>query len=166
MIISFVVAAANNNVIGRNGQLPWQLATDMKHFKNVTWGFPVIMGRKSFDSLGKALSGRKNIVITRQPDWSAEGTTVVRTLDEALAAVKAMDVKEAMIIGGGEIFKLASDRVSRIYLTRVDADPDGDAYLSSIDPGEWKMISRQDYKADARNNYAFSFQTWEKKLAN
>jgi dihydrofolate reductase len=163
MIISFVVAAANNNVIGKNGQLPWQLATDMKHFKNLTWGFPVIMGRKSFDSLGKALNGRKNIVITRQPDWSAEDTIVVKTLEEALAAVKAMDVKEAMIIGGGEIFKLAIDLVNRIYLTRVDGDPDGDAYMPSIDPVEWKMTSKQDYKADDRNNYAFSFQTWEKK---
>jgi dihydrofolate reductase len=163
MIISFVVAAAKNNVIGKDGQLPWQLANDMKRFKNITWGMPVLMGRKSYDSLGKPLAGRTNIILTRNKDWSAEGTTVVSNFDEAVKLVEAMDVKELMVIGGGEIFSMVLPQADNIYLTRVDAEPDGDAYLPVIDEREWTLIRQQSFPADAKNNYAYTFEDWQRK---
>jgi len=163
MIISFVVAAANNNVIGKDNQLVWNLPNDMKFFKNVTWGMPVVMGRKTYEALGKPLPGRKNIVLTRQPDWKAEGTVVVKTFDEAAQIVKEMDVKEMMVIGGGEIFKMLMPKAGRIYITRVDAEPDGDAFFPEIDPKEWKLVSREDHEKDAKHAYNYSFQVWERK---
>ena len=163
MFISFVVAAAKNNVIGKDNQLVWNLPNDMKFFKNVTWGMPVVMGRKSFDSLGKALPGRKNIVLTRQEDWKAKDVIVVKSMEEAKAAVKEMDVKEMMVIGGGEIFKMVMPEAKRIYLTRVDAEPDGDAYFPEVDPAEWKLVSKKDHEADSKHAYNYSFQIWERK---
>jgi len=162
MIISLVVAAANNNVIGKNNQLLWRLPNDMKFFKNVTWGMPVIMGRKTFESLGKPLAGRKNIVITRQADWKQEGTVTVKSLDDALFLVKEMDVKEAMVIGGGEIYAMAMPKAGRIYITRVDASPEGDTTFPAFDPKVWRLVSQQDHPADEKHQYAYSFQVWEK----
>jgi dihydrofolate reductase len=163
MIISFVVAAANNNVIGKDNQLVWNLPNDMKFFKNITWGMPVVMGRKSFDSLGKALPGRKNIVLTRQEGWKAPNTVTVKTFDEAIALVKEMDVKEMMVIGGGEIFKMVFPMANRIYITRVDAEPEGDTWFPVIDPKEWKLVSKKDHEADEKHKYNYSFQVWERK---
>ena len=163
MFISFVVAAAKNNVIGKDNQLVWNLPNDMKFFKNVTWGMPVVMGRKSFESLGKALPGRKNIVLTRQEDWKAKDVIVVKSMEEAKEAVKEMDVKEMMVIGGGEIFKMVMPEAKRIYLTRVDAEPDGDAYFPKVDPAEWELVSKKDHEADAKHAYNYSFQIWERK---
>jgi dihydrofolate reductase len=163
MFISFVVAAAKNNVIGKDNQLVWNLPNDMKFFKNVTWGMPVIMGRKSFEALPKALPGRKNIVLTRQKGWKAKDAIVVRSMDEAKAVVKDMDVKEMMVIGGGEIFKLVMPEAKRIYLTRVDAEPEGDAYFPEINPAEWTLVSKKDHEADSKHAYNYSFQIWERK---
>ena len=163
MIISLIVAAANNNVIAKNGQLPWHQANDMQYFKNTTWGMPVIMGRKTFQSLGKALNGRKNIVITHQQDWKAEGVVVVKNLDDALFVAGETDAKEAFVIGGGEIYRLAFEKAWRIYLTRIKAEPDGDIYFPQIDTKEWKLISSDDHKADEKNQYAYSFQVWERR---
>jgi len=162
MLISLVVAAATNNVIGKAGQLPWNLPNDMKFFKNVTWGMPVIMGRKTFESLGKPLPGRKNIIISRQPGLKIDGAVVVKSLEDATFLVKEMDVKEMMVIGGGEIFKTVFEKAGRIYLTRVEASPEGDAYFPVIDTKEWKMVSRKDHTADEKHAYNYSFQVWEK----
>jgi dihydrofolate reductase len=104
MTISLIVAAASNNAIGKDGKMPWHLPADMKHFKNITWGLPVVMGRKTFESLGKLLPGRKNIVITRQPGWNAEGVVKVKNIEDALFVAKETDAKEVMVIGGGEIY--------------------------------------------------------------
>ena len=161
MIISLVVAAASNNAIGKDGKMPWHLPNDMKHFKNVTWGMPVVMGRKTFDSLGKPLTGRKNIVITRQAGWTVEGTVTVANIDDAIFLAKETDAKEVMIIGGGEIYKMLFDKADRIYLTRVEAEPDADTYFPSIDPGKWKLVSQKNYEADEKNAFNHSFQTWE-----
>jgi len=163
MFISFVVAAAKNNVIGKDNQLVWNLPNDMKFFKNVTWGMPVVMGRKSFESLGKALPGRKNIVLTRQEGWNAKDVIVVKSMEEAKAVVKEMDVKEMMVIGGGEIFKMVMPEAKRIYLTRVDAEPEGDAFFPKVDPAEWELVSKKDHEADAKHAYNYSFQIWERK---
>ena len=105
MIISLVVASASNNAIGKDNKMPWHLPNDMRHFKNITWGMPVIMGRKTFESLGKPLAGRKNIVVTQQPSWKAEGAIAVKNLDDAMFVAKQTDAKEIMVIGGGEIYK-------------------------------------------------------------
>ncbi|HVT84567.1 MAG TPA: type 3 dihydrofolate reductase [Chitinophagaceae bacterium] len=163
MIISLIVAAANNNVIGKNGQMPWHQANDMRYFKNITWGMPVIMGRKTFQALGKALPGRKNIVITRQQDWKPEGVIIVKNLDDALFVTRETDAKEVMVIGGGEIYRLAFEKADRIYLTRIKAEPDGDTYFPQLDTKEWRLVSSNDHEADEKNQYAYSFQVWEKR---
>lgn len=162
MIISLVVAAATNNAIGKDGKMPWHLPNDLKHFKNVTWGMPVVMGRKTFESLGKVLPGRKNIVITRQPGWNVAGTVAVQKIDDALFVAKATDAKEVMIIGGGEIYKTLFDKASRIYLTRVEAEPEADTFFPSLNPQEWHLVSQKNYEADEKNAYNYSFQVWEK----
>lgn len=162
MVISLVVAAANNNVIGKDNQLLWRLPNDMKLFKNTTWGMPVLMGRKTFESLGKPLPGRKNIILSRNAGFKPEGTVTVQTMDDALFLVKEMDIKELMVIGGGEIYKMAFEKASRIYLTRVDAEPEGDTWFPSIDPKEWKLVRQKDYPADEKNKLAHSFQVWER----
>lgn len=162
MLISLVVAAAKNNVIGKDNQLVWNLPNDMKFFKNVTWGMPVVMGRKTFESLGKPLPGRKNIILTRQTGWNVPGTVAVKSLDDAIFLVKEMDIKEMMVIGGGEIFSQVFDKARRIYLTRVDAEPEGDAFFPVVDPNEWKLVSQKDHEADAKHAYNYSFQVWER----
>ena len=162
MIISLVVAAATNNAIGKDGQMPWHLPNDMKHFKNVTWGMPVLMGRKTFESLGKVLPGRKNIVVTRQPGWQAEGTVAVQKIEDALFVAKATDAKEVMVIGGGEIYKTLFEKASRIYLTRVELVPEADTFFPSLSPKEWHLVSQQIHEADEKNIYNYSFQLWER----
>jgi len=163
MIITLVVAASRNNVIGKDNQLLWRLPNDTRYFKNVTWGMPVVMGRKTFESLGKPLGGRTNIVLTRNSRWKAPGVTTVKSLDDALFLAKEMDVKEVMVIGGGEIYKMAMPKAGRIHLTRVEADLEGDAYFPEIDPLLWKLVSRQDHPADEKHQYAYSFQVWERR---
>jgi len=162
MILSLVVAASTNNAIGKDNQLLWNLPNDMKYFKNVTWGMPVIMGRKTFDSLGKALTGRKNIVITRQQGWKADNVIVVKSFDDAIFVAKETDANEIMIIGGGEIFKIAFEKAKRIYITRVKAELEGDTYFPAIDPKIWHLVSQKDHEADEKHAYAYSFQVWEK----
>ena len=162
MIISLVVAASTNNAIGKDNQLLWNLPNDMKYFKNVTWGMPVIMGRKTFDSLGKALTGRKNIVITRQQGWKADNVIVVKSLDDAIFVAKETDANEIMVIGGGEIFKIAFEKAKRIYITRVKAELEGDTYFPAIDPKVWHLVSQKDHEADEKHAYAYSFQVWER----
>lgn len=163
MNIALVVAAAENNVIGKNNQLLWRLPNDTKFFKNTTWGMPVIMGRKTFDSLGKPLAGRTNIVITRQKNWTAPGAQVVSTLEEAMAAAADTDAKEAFAIGGGEIYALALPLAQRIYLTRVHATLDGDAYFPEFDQQQWELLSNLDFPVDEKHAYAYSFQVWGRK---
>ena len=162
MNISLIVAASTNNVIGKNGKMPWHLPNDLKHFKNVTWAMPVIMGRKTFESMGKPLAGRKNIIITRQSDYKPEGAIAVSSLTDAVAAAKQMDVKEVFVIGGGEIYKMAWEKANRVYLTRIKLDTDGDTFFPEINPKEWKLISQKNFDGDEKNAYPHSFQTWER----
>ncbi len=166
MTISFIVAASENNVIGKDNKLPWCLPADMRYFKNTTWGMPVIMGRKSFDSLGKPLKGRTNFVVTRNKEWKAEGTQVVSSIDQAITLAAQTDAKEIFIIGGAEIFKAALPIADRIYLTLVHGTFDGDAFFPDMEQGEWKLISNRDCEADEKNHYALSFQVWERKLSS
>ena len=163
MIVSLIVAASTNNVIGRNNQLPWNLPTDMKYFKNTTWGMPVMMGRKTFESMGgKALAGRKNIIITRQTDWKANDVVVANSYDDALSVAKQTDCNEVFLIGGGELFKEVIGKADRIYMTRVHTVIEGDVFFPDIDPAKWKKVSHRDCFADDKHAFDFSFEVWEK----
>ncbi|KZX68933.1 dihydrofolate reductase [Alcanivorax sp. HI0033] len=167
MRLSLMVAKASNRVIGRNNKLPWYLPNDLKYFKQVTFGKPVIMGRKTWDSLGKPLPGRTNIVITRQADFQAVGAKVVATLDEAVtlaenvAFIEGQD--EAVVMGGAEIYALALPQADRLYLTEVHAEVDGDTWFPEYDTSEWKEIGREDFPAEGPNPYDYSFVVYERK---
>lgn len=163
MIISLVVAAAENNAIGKNNQLLWHLPNDLKFFKNTTWGMPVIMGRKTFEAVNKPLPGRFNIVITRQKDWNAEGVIAATDLSDALKKAAETNCKEVFIIGGGEIYKQGTGIADRIYMTRVHASLEGDTFFPAIDESKWTQTTNQDFAADEKHAFAYSFQTWEKK---
>jgi dihydrofolate reductase len=163
MVISLVVAATENNVIGKDNRLLWRLPNDMKFFKNTTWAMPVIMGRKTFESMGKPLAGRTNIVITRQKDWTAEGAIAVQSLEDALQAAADTDAKEAFVIGGGEIYRQSLPKAQRVYLTRVHTTLDGDTYFPALPAEEWELQSQLDCPADEKHAYSYSFQTWQRK---
>ena len=166
MILSLVVAASTNNAIGLKNQLLWRLPNDTKFFKNTTWAMPVIMGRKTFESLGnKPLQGRLNIIITHNSGWTAEGVTVVNSLEQAIDASAVLDYKEAFVIGGGEIYKEAMPVADRIYLTRVDAVLEGDTFFPEINTKEWRMQSEASFLPDEKHAYAYHFQIWEKNKA-
>jgi dihydrofolate reductase len=160
MRISLVVAASDNNVIGKDNKLLWHLPNDMKYFKNVTWAMPVVMGRKTFESLGKPLNGRYNIVITRKKDYKPEGVVVVHDLQAAFMAALAADTKELFVLGGGEIYKQAIGVASRIHLTRVHATLEGDTHFPVLD-SSWKLNYRVDFPQDEKHTYPFSIEVWE-----
>jgi dihydrofolate reductase len=157
--ISFVVAVAENGVIGRNNALPWRLPGDLKHFKEVTLGRPVLMGRKTWDSIGRPLPGRHNIVVSRRAGLGIEGCTVVTTVDQALELTH--NDAEIMVIGGAEIFNLLLPNAARVYLTRVHANVAGDVYLPELGDS-WVERSREYHKADERHEYAYSFVLLER----
>jgi len=158
-----VVAATENNAIGKNNQLLWKLPNDMKFFKNTTWALPVIMGRKTYESLGKPLVGRTNIVITRQTKVLVEGVQFVNNLENALLAAADTDAKEAFIIGGGEIYEQALPLVNTVYLTRVHTIIDGDTFFPILNEVEWKLFSELNFKADEKHAFDYSFQIWKRK---
>jgi dihydrofolate reductase len=164
MIISLVVAAAENNAIGKDNQLLWKLPNDMKFFKNITWGLPVIMGRKTFEALGKPLPGRTNIVITRQAGWEFDKVITSASLEDAIKKAGGFNFKEAAIIGGGEIYKLAIGIATVIYITRVHAGfEDADAFFPVINEEEWELVSNEDFEKDEKHAYNYSFQKWVRK---
>jgi dihydrofolate reductase len=163
MTISLVVAASENNAIGKNNQLLWHLPNDLKFFKNTTWGMPVIMGRKTYESVNKPLPGRINIVITRQPDWKATGIIVAASLQDALQKAAETNCKEAFVIGGGEIYKWAFSIADKIVLTRVHTQIEGDTYFPVINKNEWALDTEENFSKDEKHLYDYSFQIWKKK---
>ena len=160
MKISFIVAKARNGVIGDNNQLPWRLPADLKHFKAVTLGKPVLMGRKTFESIGKPLPQRTNIVVTRDAAYQAEGCVVVHSIDAALAAAK--DAEEVMVIGGAQFYEQLLPRAERIYLTEVHEDFAGDAVFPEFDAQQWQEVERRDFEPDEKNAHAYSFLVLER----
>jgi len=162
-MISLVVAVSTNNYIGKDNQLLWNLPNDMKHFKNKTWALPVLMGRKTYESLGKPLNGRMNIIITRQINWHPDGTLVVHSLEEAVKTAYAADYKEIMVIGGGQIYKEAIEIADRIYLTRIDAILYGDTSFPVMDSHKWQLVSEESFSQDAKHAYPYHFQVWERR---
>lgn len=159
-MVSLIVAASTNNVIGVAGDLPWHLTDDLKRFKALTMGKPIIMGRKTFESIGRALPGRQNIVITTQTDYVAEGCDVVGSPAAAVSAAGAAE--ELMIIGGGEIYRLFLPQANRIYLTRVAVEVDGDTIFPELDTAEWRETSREEHPAGDGNDHAFAIVTYER----
>ena len=156
-MISFVVAVARNGVIGREGGLPWHISSDLKRFKEITMGKPVIMGRKTWESLPrKPLPGRRNIVITQQKGYVAEGADVAESPEAALLMVP--DAPEVAVIGGGEIYHLFWPLVDRLYLTEVDLAVDGDTYFPTVDPAEWREVSREVHPRGERDSASFTLR--------
>ncbi len=152
--VTLVLARAANGVIGNQGGLPWRLPDDMRRFKQLTMGKPVVMGRKTWDSLPKKpLPGRENIVVTRNPDFRATGATVVRSLDEALDA--AGSAPEVMIIGGAEIYRMALPHAETIELTEVDVSPEGDTIMPAFSSAQWREDARQTYRTDQGLRYSY-----------
>ena len=161
MKLSLIVAMDDRGVIGREGGLPWRLSADLRNFKNVTMGKPLLMGRRTHESIGRPLPGRENIIISRDPSYRAEGCRNFRSLEEALE--HCTDVDEVMVVGGAEVYRQALDRASRIYLTEVHASVDGDVYFPVLDRGQWSEMERRDFTADENNEYDYSFVILDRK---
>lgn len=159
-MISIIAALAENRVIGANNTLPWRLPNDLRHFRRLTTGHTVIMGRRNHESIGKPLPERTNIVITRNRAYRAPGCRVAHSLEEALAA--AGDDPEVFVIGGAEIYREALPRADRMYLTLVHAEVPGDTFFPEFDWGEWREVTRAPHKADAQNPHAHSFVVLER----
>ena len=166
MIKALMVAMARNRVIGRNNALPWYLPDDLKYFKRVTLGKPIVMGRKTFESIGKPLPGRANLVITRNAAWQHPGVRVFNSLTEAYRGAEAQaeidGVDEVMVIGGGEIFAESLADADRLYLTEVHGEVPGDAYFPEIDWAQWQERSREDFPASGANPFDYSFVVYDR----
>lgn len=161
-MISFIVAMDDNRVIGKDNQLPWHLPEDLKFFKRVTMGHPIVMGRKTFDSIGRPLPGRENMVITRNTDFQFDGCTIFYGLDEFLAFSEQKTEEEFFVIGGAEIFKQLLGKADRLYITEIHASFDGDTFLPTIEMNDWKEISREKGLKDEKNPYDYEFVVYDR----
>jgi dihydrofolate reductase len=159
-LVSLIAAVADNGVIGRGGALPWRLPEDLRRFKAVTLGKPILMGRRTWLSLGRPLPGRENLVLSRDPGFTATGASVVHSLEDALA--RCAGAAEIIVIGGAEIYELALPLAHRLYLTRVHGRIDGDTYLPGLRPAEWRATHRESWPADTRHAFAMTFETLER----
>ncbi len=162
-LLSLIVALARNGVIGRDNALPWHLRQDLKRFKAHTLGKPILMGRKTFESIGRPLPGRTNIVLTRDPGWSAPGVIAVRTVAEAIA--QASGASELVAIGGAEVYRLVMPFARRMYLTNVQAEVPGDTYFPQFDPTQWADVDCATHPADEHNDFPVTFVTLERRTA-
>lgn len=162
-MIAIVVAVAQNGVIGRDNQLIWHLPADLKHFKQLTTGHPIVMGRRTFEAIGRPLPQRTNIVVTRQPDWQHPGCEVANSVPAALELARTLTDGDIFVIGGGEIYRQALPAVDVVYLTEVHHDFEGDATFPDLSPAEWREESRQRHEPDEKHAYAFSFVTLRRR---
>jgi dihydrofolate reductase len=160
MILSIIAAMDRNRLIGNNNKLPWHLPADFAHFKSVTMGKPIVMGRKTFESIGKPLPGRTNIVLTRNSDTTFEGVVCVNGFEKVIAAVPAAE--EIMIMGGSTIYEMLLPKVNRMYLTHVDAEFEGDAWFPDFDERQWAVIDSVSLSPDEKNPYPCHFVTYER----
>ena len=163
MIISSIVAVAKNRVIGNDNDIPWRLSTDLKYFKKQTSGHHIIMGRKSFLSIGKPLPNRTNVIVTRDPYFIASNCIVVHSIPEALEIAEGRGETEAFITGGGMIYEQTMEIVDRLYVTEVDAEPEGDVHFPEIDYSQWKLVSEDPRKKGDRDDHNFNFKIYERK---
>lgn len=163
MNITLVVAASDNNVIGKDNQLLWHLPKDMRFFKNTTWGLPILMGRKTFESLGnKVLPGRLNLILSNQKNIKTNGATLVHSLTMAIDLAKQQDYKQLMVIGGGQIYELAMPLANTIMLTRVHTTIEGDAFFPVLND-DWIMKDATNYQSDEKHLFSFSIECWQRK---
>lgn len=163
MIISTIVAVAKNNVIGKDNDIPWYLPADLKYFKKVTTGHHIVMGRKCYESIGRPLPKRTNVVVTRNPFFIATGCLVTHNVAEAVELAEANGEEEVFIIGGGQIYEIALPHVDRIYLTEVDLEVEGDIFFPEIDLKNWTLIEETKNEADEKNEYDYTFKILERK---
>ncbi|AUM13402.1 dihydrofolate reductase [Ketobacter alkanivorans] len=162
-MISLIVAKADNGVIGRDNKMPWHIPAELKYFKARTMGKPIIMGRKTFDSLGRVLPGRPHVVISRSELALPENCYGVQSLDAAIeTAASLTEGDEVVIIGGAEIYRQALDRVQRLYITEVHCSPEGDTFFPELNPGDWQETQREDVPADADSAIAYSIVTYQR----
>ncbi len=161
-MITIVVAMGLKNEIGANNQLLWHLPKDLKHFKEITTGHPIIMGRKTYESIGKPLPNRTNIVVSTKKDWFEEGILIVGSLKEAIKFAKKMD-EEIFIIGGGNIYEQTIDLAEKLEVTQVNAELKADIFFPKINPKIWNKTNEISHEKDEKNEYGFSFQTYERK---
>jgi len=162
-MIAIVVAAAENNVIGKDNDLIWYLPADLKHFKSLTMGHPMIMGRKTYEAIGKPLPGRSSIIVTSQQDYKAEGCIVVHSLEEAIAKGKILDNEQVSIIGGANVYQQALPLTDKVYLTRVHHTFDGDVHFPELPEEEWQVVEQEYHEPDEKNKYSYTFQTLVRK---
>ncbi len=162
MKISLIVAASENNVIGRDNDLPWKLPDDMKYFVRTTKGHCILMGRKNLESFGRLLPNRLNILLTRDESYEFEGAKIFSDLKESIAFAKDLGEEELMVIGGGEIYRQCLPFADRVYLTRVHAKIDGEIYFPELDSSAWELKTEEFHEKDEKHNYAFTFQTFER----
>jgi len=153
--LSLIAAMDDNRLIGNKNRLPWHLPADLAFFKRTTMGKPIVMGRKTYDSIGKPLPGRRNIVITRDADFGAEGCEVANSIEAAMSLTR--DDDEVMLIGGASLYQQTIGRARQLYITRIHHIFEGDTWFPEIDPGQWKEENREDFEADHNNHYAYSF---------
>lgn len=167
MRVSMIVAMAENRTIGLDGAMPWHLSADLKYFKKVTMGAPVLMGRKTYDSIGRALPGRANIIVTRDRDYKGEGIEAVHNLEAGLNHAREIAKRdgkdEVFVIGGAQIYELALPLADRIYATEIHQDFEGDAAFPVIDQAEWHEISRELQEPETDDNPSFSFVVWDRR---
>lgn len=161
MIVSLVAAAGLDDGIGKDGRMPWHLPADLRHFKRLTLGKPVIMGRRTLESIGRPLPERRNLVITRDRSFRTPGVEACHSLEEALAL--AEPASEVMIVGGGEIYRMAWPRADRIYLTRVHLQTSADTFFPEVEPREWREASREEHRADGNNPVDYTFLVFERR---
>ncbi len=160
-ILSMIVATADDNVIGKDNDMPWHLPADLAYFKKVTLGKPVIMGRKTYESIGRPLPGRRNIVISRDENYQKEGIDTVTSVEQALALVQ--NVEEIMVIGGGAIYKHCLPAATRLYITHIKASIEGDTRFPDYDDGSWQKVSSEVRDSDEKNAYQLDFCVYEKR---
>ena len=162
-MITIVVAMGKNREIGKNNQLLWHLSKDLKHFKDLTSGHPIIMGRKTYESIGKPLPNRTNIVISKKDDWFEEGILIVGSVKEAVKFAKKID-EEVFIIGGGNIYEQTIDLADKLEVTLVDAELEADTFFPKINEKIWRKIGEENHQKDKKNEFDFCFQTFERIL--
>ncbi|BEE05967.1 dihydrofolate reductase [Aeromonas veronii] len=158
-----IAAMAHDRVIGKDNQMPWHLPADLAHFKRVTLGKPVLMGRKTFESIGRPLPGRRNLVISRNPDYQAEGIEVVGSVEAALALLAGSSVEELMVIGGGHLYAEMLPSADCLYLTQIDLAVEGDTRFPAFDDGQWQRVDCESHPADEKNPHPYSFETWQRR---
>ncbi len=162
MTVSIIVAMAENGVIGRDMDLPWHISADLKRFKALTMGHHIVMGRKTFESIGRLLPGRTTVIVTRQPDYQVDGAVIVNSLEAAQAA--ATDDSELFIIGGGQIYEIALPLADRLHVTRVHTEVDGDTSFPAVDWDQWELVSAERHGADEKNDHDFTFESYQRML--